>query len=95
MKGENDMDTGISIDFDEHQILYYNDKLNIFLDDGGYIVYDIFRIVSPNDLYLFREKKEDIVLRSKLGMDVRLIYGDASGFYEYAYGYNEEEEIVI
>jgi hypothetical protein len=35
--------------------LYYYEDENIFIDDGGFIVYDLFSIVTPQDLFLFRK----------------------------------------
>jgi len=37
----------------ELYLFYYRDA-NVFMDFNGQIIYDIFRIMSPNDLYMFR-----------------------------------------
>jgi hypothetical protein len=64
-RGEGNMNTGISLDFFEHPVLYYDSVHNLFVDDGGYIVFDIFRIITPNILWLFREKKQDMDITPK------------------------------
>lgn len=38
-------------------LFYYRDA-NVFTDCDGHIIYDIFRIISPNDLYMFRHHKK-------------------------------------
>lgn len=38
--------------------LFYDIKNNKFVDEGGYIIWDIFKYITPNDLYLFRKNKE-------------------------------------
>jgi len=39
--------------------LYYYESENIFVDEEGEIVYDLFRIITPSDLYLFHEIPDD------------------------------------
>lgn len=36
--------------------LFYYKRANVFTDCDGHIIYNIFRIISPNDLYLFRHR---------------------------------------
>ena len=42
--------------------LFYNNEENKFIDKDGWIVWDIFKYITPNDLYLFRKKKECMVV---------------------------------
>ena len=44
---------------------FYNPIKNLFIDTDGFVVYEIFRFVSPNQLLLFKMKKEDIHFRYK------------------------------
>jgi len=34
--------------------LYYYEDENLFTDDDGHVIYDIFTIITPQDLFLFR-----------------------------------------
>lgn len=39
----------------EKVYLYYYEDENIFVDDDGHIVYDIFKYITPQNLYLFKK----------------------------------------
>lgn len=34
--------------------MYYYEDVNLFTDDDGHVIYDIFTIITPQDLFLFR-----------------------------------------
>ena len=34
--------------------LYYYERENVFTDGDGHVVYDIFSMITPQDLFLFR-----------------------------------------
>ena len=34
--------------------LYYYEDDNLFTDDDGHVIYDIFSVITPQDLFLFR-----------------------------------------
>ena len=38
--------------------LFYVKEWNVFQDEDGFIVWNIFEIISPNDLFLFKKNKE-------------------------------------
>jgi hypothetical protein len=38
--------------------LFYDAERNCFVDEDGFVIWSIFEIISPNDLYLFKEKRE-------------------------------------
>lgn len=44
--------------FDPHDTitLIYDLESNCFMDDRGNIIYDIYKLISPNQLLLFREE---------------------------------------
>jgi hypothetical protein len=42
--------------------LYYNEAVNYVYDEGGYTIFNIFSIISPNIMDLFKMKKEDMVV---------------------------------
>jgi hypothetical protein len=54
--------------------LYYDEARNIMMDEGGFPVFNIFEHISPAMYYLFRENKEYMIIRSKLGPLVELIW---------------------
>lgn len=37
--------------------VYYYEKENIFTDDCGQIIYDMLRIITPNELFLFKQDR--------------------------------------
>jgi hypothetical protein len=55
---------------------YYDRNRNRFSDDGGYDILNIFGIVSPNMIYLFKTKKEDMLVYGTSGQLIELIYLD-------------------
>ena len=44
---------------------FYNPVKNLFIDGDGFIVYEIFRILSPGQLILFKKNKTDFCVRHK------------------------------
>jgi hypothetical protein len=67
--------SGIGHGYDEADIFHitYSAEKNIFYDEGGYINYNIFNIMTPNEVYLFKRNKEDVVIQTKSG-DIYEIY---------------------
>jgi hypothetical protein len=59
----------VDYDYDEETIsyMYYEEERNLFFYDGGYMCYNIYSIMTPNDVYLFKLGREDILVRTKLG----------------------------
>lgn len=58
-------------------VLYYDSDSNKMMDCNGNIVFDIFRHITPNQLYLFRELCEDMVIVGNFGQHIELIYPDS------------------
>lgn len=56
--------------------LYYNKEENRFVDEDGYIIYHIFGIVTPNDIYMFKKNKEYMLLKGVHGEMVELVWPD-------------------
>ena len=52
---------------DEYDVfgLFYYENENVFKDDDGFIVWDIFNYITPNDLYLFRKTHETMFVNHK------------------------------
>ncbi len=63
--------------------LYYMEDDNVFIDDDGYVVCDIFRYFSPNMLMLFREKRGTFYLPYKPSDEV---------VYELVFPLHEDDE---
>jgi hypothetical protein len=59
---------------DIDRTLYYDMKENRFEDDYGIVVYNIFSIITPNDLYLFKEKKKTIEVYGRYGGTIELVW---------------------
>ena len=63
--------------YDENDLLYiyYDEQENIFYHEGGFMLFDIFSIMAPNEVYLFKLKKEDILVHTKAN-DIYLVSYD-------------------
>lgn len=53
---------------------YFNADKNVFIDESGYEMRNIFSIISPNMMYLFKKKKEDMFVYGLSGEFIELIY---------------------
>lgn len=38
--------------------IFYVPEWNVFMDEDGFIIWSIFEIITPNDLFLFKRNKE-------------------------------------
>jgi hypothetical protein len=45
--------------------MYYDRDNNIFVDEDGFPIYEIFTMITPNDLYLFKKKKCYMIVNHK------------------------------
>ena len=54
--------------------IYYDPDLNIMFDQCGFMIFDIFDIIDPNTLFLFKHKKVDVSTYDKHGNPVILFY---------------------
>lgn len=61
---------------ESNRTLYYDAEENIIYDEEDDIVFNIFSIVSPNDLYIFKKGGETIEVCGVLGGLVELIWPD-------------------
>lgn len=61
---------------DSDRTLYYDVEENIMLNETGEVVFNIFSIVHPNDLYLFKKKRDTMKVRGVSGGSVELIWPD-------------------
>lgn len=58
------------------QTLFYNKRINRMIDEDGFLVFDIFNIIRPNDLYMFKKLKEDVVVMSIDKRLIELVYSE-------------------
>lgn len=70
------------MDFDEVFGIFYDADNNWFVDEDGYIIYDLFSIITPNDLFLFRYKQEYMLVpyRADKKMGVEIFFPDDEWF---------------
>jgi hypothetical protein len=56
--------------------LFYDADRNLFIDVDGFIVYNIFEIITPNDFMLFMLGKADLIVwhRTLPGVACELYY---------------------
>jgi hypothetical protein len=60
-------------------VLYYWEDQNIFIDEYGEVVYDLFHVITPHDLYMFRElsmTEHPMVGYPEITVYIRPIVGD-------------------
>lgn len=50
------------VDIETVKTLYFDVKLNLFRDDMGTIIYDIYRFITPNQFLIFRKFKNIYVI---------------------------------
>ena len=65
--------------------IYYNANTNTFIDEGGFEVYNIHALISPNVVFLLKYKKDDMFVYGVNGEYIELIYED----YKLIYGDSE------
>ena len=64
--------------------LFYNPETNVISDECGFMVFDIFNIVTPNRLFLFKQQKQHMSTWNDFGDLIVLYYGEGEdGNYEY------------
>lgn len=62
--------------------LYYVVDQNIVTDDEGEVIFDIYDYITPNEFYLFKQQKKDLITDGRYGQLVELIYWNDPGFYD-------------
>ena len=60
---------------EEPMKLLYNPQKNIFVDECGFVIYNIYEFVDPNTIFLFKEKKEFMHVEYN-GRSIDLIYDE-------------------
>lgn len=59
--------------------LFYDPDINRFIDGLGRVVNDIFRIITPNQAMVFKERKDMLLVKDRSGENkVTLIYLEES-----------------
>jgi hypothetical protein len=54
--------------------LFFDPEENVFLDECGFIIFDIFSVLNPNIVYLFKLKKEYMFTYGLDGGRIELFY---------------------
>lgn len=77
----------IPIDYMDIISLYYLPDENKFTDEDGYVIFDIYRIITPNDVFLFRELQDYLIVKHATtpGLLVEMHWPDDEGDYETDY----------
>jgi len=57
-----------------NMVLHYDSLENVMRDRNEYIIFNIFKYITPNDLYLFKKNKENMITFGKNGKNITLIY---------------------
>lgn len=45
--------------------LFYDIDRNVFIDEDGFIIWSIFEVITPNDLFLFKRNQEYMLVRHR------------------------------
>jgi hypothetical protein len=61
---------------DPDRTIYYDVEANLLYDEYGKIMYNIFSLVTPNDLYLFKRNKKTMDVYDQAGGHVELVLPD-------------------
>ena len=64
------LDRHVSPDYTEEGFsdsvgLFYDADRNVFIDEDGFIIWSIFEIITPNDLFLFKRNQEYMLVRHR------------------------------
>jgi tRNA(Ile)-lysidine synthase TilS/MesJ len=59
---------------DEIMTFYYEPEQNIICDDDGFIMFNVFQFITPQQLLLFKHKKDDMRVIGKNGETIDLLY---------------------
>lgn len=59
---------------EDEVVIFYWEKGNIYTDECGFTIDNIYKEILPNYIYLFRLKKEDMYVRNIHGQQVALLY---------------------
>ena len=54
--------------------MHYDFEKNCFIDEMGETIYNIFDYITPNELFIFREEKEDLFIIKPNGGYVEIIF---------------------
>ena len=73
-----DTDELMDLGYEDTIGLFYVKEWNVFMDEGGFIVWNIFEIITPNDLFLFKKYKEYMLIPhcTAPGVLVELFWSD-------------------
>lgn len=53
---------------------YYDRDENYLFDEFGNVVFNIYNYITPNDFMLFKVKQKDMIVRTRRGLDIELLY---------------------
>lgn len=56
---------------------FYNPVKNLFVDTDGFVVYNLFQLVSPNQLLMFKKNKVNVRIQHK--GDIIMLYYSGNG----------------
>lgn len=57
-------------------VMFYDYENNYFIDENGFIIYELFRYITPNELLQFKQTNEDLFLLRPNGDYIEMIAPD-------------------
>lgn len=55
-------------------VFHYDSEYNVMRDRNEYIIFNIFKYITPNDLFLFKEEQQNKIVYGRSGERITLIY---------------------
>lgn len=57
-------------------VMFYDYENNYFIDENGFIIYELFKYITPNELLQFKQTNEDLFLLRPNGDYIEMIAPD-------------------
>jgi len=60
----------LDLGFEDSIGIFYDIERNVFIDEDGFIIWAIFELITPNDLFLFKQNKEYMLVQHRAMQEV-------------------------
>lgn len=54
-------------------VMFYDYENNYFIDENGFIIYELFKYITPNELLQFKQTNEDLFILRPNGDYIEMI----------------------
>ncbi len=63
-------------ELDDVYTLYYDMTTNMMVNENGFEVFNVFSVITPNTLMLFKARQKDMIVRGVTGQLIELVWPD-------------------